>query len=89
MLSAVPSLELHMKQSPALDLRYSPSTTSNCLLARFAVPDSDGVAFDSILAAECADIAGMLGDFHLLHLFSEGGTISVGKSVNIENSTRA
>jgi hypothetical protein len=86
MLSTVSHTVLHIKHSLALDLRYGPSTTSNRLLARFAVPDSDGVTLDSILAAEGADVAGVLGDLHLLHLFSEGGAISVGKRVNTESS---
>jgi hypothetical protein len=47
------------------------------------------VTLNSVLAAEGADIAGVLGDFHLLHLLPEGGAISVGKDVNIEYSVRA
>ena len=73
-----------MSFEPALDLRYSPSTTSNGLLARFAVPDSDGVALNGVFAAKGTDVASVLGNLHLLHLLSERGTISVGKSVNIE-----
>lgn len=31
------------------------------------------------LSAECADVFGVLSDFHLLDLLSEGGTVSVGE----------
>jgi hypothetical protein len=79
----------HMNQSPALDLRYSPSTTGNRLLARFAFPDTHGLTLNSILAAEGADVAGVLGDLHLLHLLSEGGAISVRRSVNTQRSVEA
>jgi len=34
------------------------------------------VTFHSGLAAESANVFGVLGDFHLLDLFSEGGTVS-------------
>ena len=36
---------------------------------------------DRRFAAEGARIAGVLGDFHLLHLFAEGGAVSVGLGV--------
>jgi hypothetical protein len=78
-----------MKQWPALDLRYSPSTTGDGLLARFTVPNSNGVALDGIFAAKGTDVTGVLGDLHLLYLLSEGGAISVGKRVNIGNFVRA
>lgn len=58
------------------DLRYGPSTTSNSLLAGLAVPDANRVSFHRDLAAECAGVACVLCDFHLLDLLSEGGTIS-------------
>lgn len=35
------------------------------------------MALDSGLSAECADVLGVLGDFHLLYLFSERCTVSV------------
>lgn len=60
-----------------LDVRHSVSSSSNGLVARLAVPDSDRVSLDSCLSAECADVFGMLSDFHLLNLLSEGGTVSV------------
>lgn len=34
------------------------------------------MSLDGRLSAECADVLGVLGDFHLLDLLSEGGTIS-------------
>lgn len=64
---------------PIVDLRDSPGTTSNGLVATLALPDSDRLPLDGVLAAEGADVAGVLGDFHLLHLLTQGGTISVVK----------
>jgi hypothetical protein len=61
----------------SLDLRDRPGTTSHRLLAGLAVPDSNRVSLDSVLSAERADVAGMLSNFHLLHLLPQGGTISV------------
>jgi hypothetical protein len=69
-LDKFPTTSWQIKYSLALDLRYGPSSTSNGLLARFAVPDSDGVTLNSVFAAKRADIAGVLGDLHLLHLLS-------------------
>jgi hypothetical protein len=63
-------------QRPILDGPDNPCTTSYCLLASLAAPDSDGVSLDGVLAAKCAEVSGVLCDFHLLHLLSEGGTIS-------------
>jgi hypothetical protein len=83
------NIALHLKDSPTLDLRYSPSAASNGLLARLAFPDTYGVTLHSILAAEGADVAGVLGDLHFLHLFSEGGAISVGRGVSMEQSAKA
>jgi hypothetical protein len=40
------------------------------------VPDSNRVSLDGVFTAECADVSGVLGDFHLLDLFSEGSTIT-------------
>lgn len=39
----------------------------NSTVARFAVPDANRVALDAGLAAESADVLGVLGNFHLLH----------------------
>lgn len=66
----------------SFNLRDNVSTTGNGLLARFAVPDSHRVPLDCDLSAECAGVSGVLGDFHLLHLLSERGTISVQQIVN-------
>jgi hypothetical protein len=35
------------------------------------------VSLDGCLSAEGADVFGVLGDLHLLHLFAKGGTVSV------------
>lgn len=58
------------------DLRDGPCATCNSLATSLAVPDADRVSLDSVLAAECADVSGVLCDFHLLHLFSERCTVS-------------
>ena len=60
------------------DLRDGVSTTGNGLVAALALPDTDSLALDGVLSAEGADVAGVLGDFHLLHLLTQGGTVSVG-----------
>jgi len=60
-----------------VDLRDGPCATSNSLATSLAVPDTDGVSLDCVLAAECADVSGVLCDFHLLHLLSERCTVSV------------
>lgn len=59
-----------------MDARDGVSTTSNGALARLAVPDTGSVSSDGGLAAEGAGVLGVLGDFHLLHLLSERGTIT-------------
>lgn len=38
---------------------------------------------DSDLSAESAGVLGVLGDFHLLHLLTERGTITVGRMVSM------
>lgn len=60
-------------------VRHRVGSSSNSLVARLAVPDSDGMSLDGGLSAECADVFGVLGDFHLLDLLSEGSTVSVGR----------
>ena len=40
------------------------------------------MSLDCVLAAEGADVAGVLSDFHLLHLLSKRGAISGGRLVN-------
>lgn len=60
------------------DLRDGVGTTGDGLVAALALPDTNSLALDGVLAAEGADVAGVLGDFHLLHLLTQGGTVSVG-----------
>jgi hypothetical protein len=61
----------------ALDLRDGPCTTGDGLVATLALPDTNGLALDSVLSAECAGVSGMLSDFHLLDLLTKRGTITV------------
>jgi len=61
-----------------LDVRENVGATGDSLLARLAVPDTGGVTLDGVLAAEGAEVAGVLRDFNLLHLLTERGTITVG-----------
>lgn len=61
----------------SLDLRDGPGTTGNSLVAPLALPDANSLALDGVLAAESADIAGVLSDFHLLDLLSERGTVTI------------
>lgn len=55
-----------------------PSTSSDYLGAAlgFALPDADRSALHGGLAAERADVACVLGDFHLLNLLTERGTVA-------------
>ena len=50
-------------------------TAGNSLLATLAVPDASGVALDGGLAAEGAGVGGVLRDFHLLDLLTQGSTV--------------
>ena len=59
------------------NLRDGVGTAGNNLVAALALPDTDSLALDGVLSAESADVAGVLGDFHLLHLLTQGSTISV------------
>jgi hypothetical protein len=58
------------------DVREGVGATGDSLLARLAVPDPGGVTLDGVLAAEGAEVAGVLRDFNLLHLLTERGTIT-------------
>lgn len=58
--------------------RNGPRAARDGLPAALAVPDAHAVSLDRRLAAKGAGVAGVLGDFHLLHLFAEGGAVSVG-----------
>lgn len=59
-------------------LRDSIGAAGNGLVAAAALPDTNSLALDGVLAAEGADVTGVLGDFHLLHLLTQRSTISVG-----------
>ncbi len=60
-----------------MNVRDGVSTTSSGLLAALAVPDTDGLSLDGVLAAESAGVLGVLGGFHLLDHLPQRGTISV------------
>lgn len=60
-----------------VDIRDDVSTTGNGLVARLAVPDTGRMTLDGDLSAEGAGVAGVLGDFHLLDLLTERGTVTV------------
>jgi hypothetical protein len=49
------------------------------------MPDTRRVALHRVLAAECAGVSRMLGDFDLLDLFAEGGTVA-GRNVLVLTS---
>jgi len=57
-------------------IRDGVSSSSDGLLAGLAVPDSGGVTLDRGLSAEGAGVLGVLGDFHLLDLLTERGTVT-------------
>lgn len=59
-----------------IDVREGVGATGDSLLARLAVPDTGGVTLDGVLAAEGAGVTGVLRDFDLLHLLTEGGAIT-------------
>lgn len=52
-------------------------TSGHGALARAAVPDTGGLAADGDLTAESAGVLGVLGDFHLLDLLTQGSTVAV------------
>lgn len=62
---------------PRINLRNSVGTTGNGLVATATLPDTNSLALDGVLSAEGADVAGVLLDFHLLHLLTQGGTVSI------------
>lgn len=41
---------------------------------------------DGNLAAESAGVLGVLGDFHLLHLLTQGGTVTMGEEASVYRS---
>jgi hypothetical protein len=62
------------------NVRDSVCSSSDGLVARLAVPDTNGVTLDSGLSTEGADVFGVLCDFHLLDLLSQRSTVSVKKN---------
>lgn len=60
-----------------MHLRDSVGSAGNGLVATLALPDTNSLALDGFLSAEGTDVAGVLLDFHLLHLLTQGGTVSV------------
>jgi len=57
-------------------IRDGVSSSGDGLLAGLAVPDTSRVALDGSLSAESAGVSGVLGDFHLLHLLTQGSTVT-------------
>ena len=47
-----------------------------CLVAGLALPDANSLALHGVLAAEAAEVAGMLADLDLLDLLPQAGSIS-------------
>ncbi len=66
-----------------VNVRYGVCSSSDGLVARFAVPDSHRVSLDGRLSAEGADVFGVLGDFHLLDLLSQRRTVSVYQEIKL------
>ena len=58
-------------------LRDGVSTTGGGLAAGLAVPDTDGLALDSVLAAELAHVAGVLCDLERGSTFRPSGAARV------------
>merc|ERR1711939_1218638 len=56
--------------------RDGPGTTGDGLVAASALPDANGLTLYGVLAAEGADIASVLCNFHLLDLFAERRAVS-------------
>lgn len=66
-----------------INLRNSVGTTGNGLVATATLPDTNSLALDGVLSAEGADVAGVLLDFHLLHLLTQGGTVSIIEDIGL------
>ena len=66
----------HDKITYEQSLPHGPSTTSHGLMTALALPDSDSGTLDVVLTAESACISGVLGDFHLLDLLTQGSTVT-------------
>ena len=52
------------------------SSSGNLLSSSLALPDSDGSSFNGVLSAEWGDVSGVLVDFDLSDVLSEGGSVS-------------
>lgn len=65
--------------------RVHPCAASNNSLASFAWPDSDTRSLHGILAAECAGVFAVLGNFDLLDHFTQWRTISCAVFTNNSN----
>lgn len=61
------------------DLRDSVGTAGNGLATRLALPDTNRLALDGVLATEGAGVPGMLAHFHGLDLLPERGAISAAR----------
>lgn len=66
------------------NIRNSVGTASNGSAAGAAVPDTDRLSSDGGLSAEGAGVLGVLGDFHLLHLLSQGGTVTITSCISCQ-----
>jgi hypothetical protein len=56
--------------------RDGPSTTGHSLITSLAGPDTNGTSLDGVFTTESTSVSGVLGDFHLLYLLTEGSTIT-------------
>ena len=57
-------------------VRDGVGSSGDGLLAGSALPDTGRVTLDGGLSAESAGVSGVLGDFHLLHLLTQGSTVT-------------
>ena len=60
-----------------MDIRNSVGSASDGSSAGLAVPDTSSLSSDGGLSAESAGVLGVLGDFHLLDLLSQGSTVTI------------
>lgn len=60
-----------------MNVRNDVGTAGDGALARLAVPDTSGVAANIDFAAEGAGVFGVLSDFHLLDLLTQGSTVTI------------
>lgn len=67
----------HCVKPLSLSMGVVLTSTGDDLVAGAAVPDTNGSALDVDLSAEGAGVLGVLSDFHLLDLLTQGSTVSV------------